>query len=66
MISTSSSKPLQIPKRLQFAKQKVKEIKNQILEGKLTFKEAVYKYSDDKHTKFNAGIITGNKRIQQR
>lgn len=41
-------------------KKELENIKQQILEGKLTFKEAAYKYSDDKQTKFNAGIITGN------
>lgn len=42
------------------AKKELEEIKQKISEGKLTFKEAAFKYSDDKHTKFNAGIITGN------
>lgn len=42
------------------AKKELEGIKKNILDGKLTFKEAAHKYSDDKHTKFNAGIITGN------
>lgn len=46
-------------KEIEAAKTELRDIKKQILEGKLTFKEAAYKYSDDKHTKFNAGIITG-------
>lgn len=41
-------------------KAELEKIKQQILEGKLTFREAALKYSDDKHTKFNAGIVTGN------
>lgn len=42
------------------AKKELEEIKKQIQEGKITFKEAAYKYSDDKQTKYNAGIISGN------
>lgn len=34
-------------------------IRTQITEGKLTFKEAAFRYSDDKNTKFNGGVITG-------
>lgn len=41
------------------AKKELKDIKQQILDGKITFKEAAYKYSDDKATKYNAGIISG-------
>lgn len=42
------------------AKKELKRIKQDILDEKTTFKEAAHKYSDDKHTKFNAGIITKN------
>ena len=42
------------------AKKELKRIKQDILDEKITFKEAAHKYSDDKHTKFNAGIITKN------
>ena len=42
------------------AKKELEGIKQDILDGKITFKEAAHKYSDDKHTKFNAGIITKN------
>jgi len=31
-----------------------------ILEKKMTFKDAAYKYSDDKTTKFSAGVMTNN------
>lgn len=41
------------------AKKELEDIKQQILDGKITFKEAAYKYSDDKATKYNAGIISG-------
>ena len=40
------------------AKQQLENIKSQIEAGKMTFKEAAYKYSDDKKTKFNGGIIS--------
>ncbi|WKS95830.1 peptidylprolyl isomerase [Riemerella columbina] len=38
-------------------KKELNDIRQQILDGKITFKEAAYKYSDDKATKFNAGVI---------
>ena len=42
------------------AKKELERIKQDILDEKTTFKEAAHKYSDDKHTKFNAGMITKN------
>lgn len=39
------------------AKAEMEQIRKDILEGKITFKDAAYKYSDDKNTKFNAGVI---------
>lgn len=50
------------------AKKELEDIKKQIQEGKLTFKEAVYRFSDDKTTKFSAGIIsapTGGDKIEK-
>lgn len=41
------------------AKKELDSIRTLILDGKLTFKEAAYRFSDDKKTKFNAGILTG-------
>ncbi|UWX62618.1 peptidylprolyl isomerase [Chryseobacterium oranimense] len=41
------------------AKAKLDSIKGLIIAGKITFKDAAYKFSDDKKTKFNAGIISG-------
>ncbi|MGG5210198.1 peptidylprolyl isomerase [Chryseobacterium sp. MIQD13] len=41
------------------AKAKLDSIKGLILAGKITFKDAAFKFSDDKKTKFNAGIISG-------
>ena len=39
------------------AKAEMEQIRKDILEGKTTFKDAAYKHSDDKNTKFNAGVI---------
>lgn len=41
------------------AKKELEDIKTQIINGKLTFKEAAYKNSDDKQTKFSGGNMTG-------
>ncbi|GEN70355.1 peptidylprolyl isomerase [Chryseobacterium lathyri] len=41
------------------AKAKLDSIKKLVLDGKITFKDAAFKFSDDKRTKFNAGIISG-------
>ncbi|MDN5422447.1 MAG: peptidylprolyl isomerase [Chryseobacterium sp.] len=41
------------------AKIKLDSIKGLIVAGKITFKDAAFKFSDDKKTKFNAGIIAG-------
>lgn len=40
------------------AKHKLDSIRTLIIEGKLTFKEATAKFSDDKETRYNAGVIT--------
>ncbi len=40
-------------------KAEMEKIRKDILDGKITFKDAAYKHSDDKNTKFNAGIIPG-------
>ncbi|WP_092737077.1 peptidylprolyl isomerase [Riemerella columbipharyngis] len=42
------------------ARKKMADIKKQITDDKMTFKEAAYKYSDDKTTKYNAGVITAS------
>jgi len=41
------------------AKQKLDSIRGLILEEKITFKDAAFKFSDDKRTKFNAGVVPG-------
>lgn len=40
------------------AKKELDSIRTLILEDKLSFKEAAFRFSDDKKTKFNAGILT--------
>ena len=42
---------------IETAKKELESIKQKITDGKLTFKEAAFKYSDDKRTKFNGGIM---------
>lgn len=42
---------------IETAKKELESIKQKIIDGKLTFKEAAFKYSDDKRTKFNGGIM---------
>lgn len=42
------------------AKKELDSIRTLIIDGKMTFKEATYRFSDDKKTKFNAGIVTSN------
>lgn len=41
------------------AKKKLDSIRGLILAEKITFKDASFKFSDDKRTKFNAGVIAG-------
>nr|WP_315028868.1 peptidylprolyl isomerase [uncultured Chryseobacterium sp.] len=41
------------------AKAKLDSIKGLIVDGKITFKDAAFKFSEDKRTKFNAGVIPG-------
>lgn len=41
------------------AKKELNNIKQRIIDGKITFKEAALKYSDDKNTKYNSGILLG-------
>ncbi|MDR2205486.1 MAG: peptidylprolyl isomerase [Flavobacteriaceae bacterium] len=42
---------------IESAKKELDSIKTLIKDGKLSFKEAAFRFSDDKNTKFNAGII---------
>lgn len=41
------------------AKKKLDSIRGLILTEKITFKDASFRFSDDKRTKFNAGVIAG-------
>lgn len=53
---------------IEAAKKELDSIRTLILNGRLTFKEAAYRFSDDKKTKFNGGIITaedGSDRIEK-
>ena len=53
---------------IEAAKKELHDLRGQILEGKITFKEAAYRYSDDKNTKFNAGVMSsqdGSERIEK-
>ena len=50
------------------ARKELDSIRTLINEGKLTFKEAAFRFSDDKQTKFNAGILTsqdGSDRLEK-
>ena len=40
------------------AKKELDSIRTLIIEGKMSFKDAAFRFSDDKQTKFNAGIVT--------
>lgn len=42
------------------AKKKLEKIRQDIIDGKISFKEAAVKYSDDKRSKFNAGIMVND------
>ena len=42
------------------ARKKLDSIRLLIIDGKTTFKDAAFRYSDDKKTKFNAGVIPGS------
>ncbi|WP_304342857.1 peptidylprolyl isomerase [Chryseobacterium koreense] len=41
------------------AKKELDSIRSLIINERMTFKEAAFRFSDDKQTKFNAGVITG-------
>ncbi len=50
------------------AKKELDSIKTLIKDGNLTFKEAAYRFSDDKKTKYNGGVITaedGSDRLEK-
>ena len=40
------------------AKKELDSIRTLIIDGKMSFKDAAFRFSDDKQTKFNAGIVT--------
>lgn len=45
---------------IRIAKEKLDSIRTEIKEGKISFKDAVSKYSTDKATKYNGGLILDN------
>lgn len=45
------------PAEMQAAKDELENIKQQIIDGEITFEEAVLKYSDDLDTKSNQGLV---------
>lgn len=50
------------------AREELNNIRTQIEQKKITFKEAAYKYSDDKQTKFNGGVLSsqdGSSKIEK-
>lgn len=50
------------------AKKELDSIRTLIIDGKMTFKEAAFRFSDDKKTKFNAGVLTaedGSDRLEK-
>lgn len=50
------------------AEKKLEGIRKDILDGKITFKEAAFKYSDDKNNKYNGGTVVserGSDRIEK-
>jgi len=48
------------------ARKKLDSIKTLILENKITFKEAVFKFTNDKETRFNAGVILNPQTREER
>lgn len=50
-------KPEVLDSKVQEVKKKIEDIRKQILDKKITFEEAVAKYSQDKDTKNNGGLI---------
>ena len=42
---------------IESARKELDSVRTLIANGKMTFKEAAFKYSDDKNTKFNAGVM---------
>jgi peptidyl-prolyl cis-trans isomerase SurA len=57
VISHILIKPEVLDSKVQEVKKKIEDIRKQILDKKITFEEAVAKYSQDKDTKNNGGLI---------
>lgn len=57
IVSHILMQPEILDSKVQEAKEKIEKIRNDITEGKITFEEAVAKYSQDKDTKNSEGMI---------
>lgn len=57
IVSHILMQPEILDSKVQEAKEKIEKIRNDITEGKITFEEAVAKYSEDKDTKNSGGMI---------
>jgi peptidyl-prolyl cis-trans isomerase SurA len=57
IVSHILMQPEILDSKVQEAKAKIEKIRNDITEGKITFEEAVAKYSEDKDTKNSGGMI---------
>jgi len=57
IVSHILMQPEILESKVQEAKEKIEKIRKEIIEGKITFEEAVAKYSEDKDTKNSGGMI---------
>lgn len=57
IVSHILMQPEILDSKVQEAKEKIEKIRKDIIEGKITFEEAVAKYSEDKETKNSGGMI---------
>ena len=57
IVSHILMQPEILDSKVQEVKEKVEKIRKDIIDGKITFEEAVIKYSEDKDTKNNGGMI---------
>ena len=57
IVSHILMQPEILDSKIQEAKEKIEKIRKEIIDGKITFEEAVAKYSEDKDTKNSGGMI---------
>lgn len=58
--------PKPTEEEMRVARNLIDSIKTEIVEGRLTFKEAALKYSEDKYTRYNAGKLTNEQTGEDR